>query len=97
MGETANDMTDIGEEFFTGRPLVSDARYRNQTSGLLSPRQAEILQAIADGSTTKQVARELSISIKTVHNHLNAVYQRLGTQTLTHTVLQAVRLGIVRL
>lgn len=90
-------MADTGQEPFTGRPLVSDARYRDQRSGLLSPRQAEILQAIANGSTTKQVARELGISIKTVHNHLNAVYQRLGTQTLTHTVLQAVRLGIVQL
>ncbi len=96
-GETDVDSTLIRRGLANGRPLVSDPRYRDQRAGLLSPRQTEILQAIADGSTTKQVARDLSISIKTVHNHLNAVYQRLGTQTLTHTLLQAVRLGIVRL
>jgi len=64
---------------------------------LLSDRQVEILQLIADGSTTKQVARELGITQKTVHNHLNAIYRRLDTQSLTHAVLSAVRLGIIAL
>ena len=64
---------------------------------LLSERQVEILQAIADGETTKQVARSLGIAQKTVHNHLNAIYRRLDTQSLTHAVLSAVRLGIISL
>lgn len=64
---------------------------------LLSNRQVEILQAIADGATTKQVARDLGIAQKTVHNHLNAIYRRLDTQSLTHAVLSAVRLGIINL
>jgi DNA-binding NarL/FixJ family response regulator len=63
----------------------------------LSPRQVEILQGIADGLSTKQVARELGITQKTVHNHLNAIYRRLDTQSLTHAVLSAVRLGIIDL
>ena len=64
---------------------------------LLSSRQTEILQMIADGLSTKQVARELGITQKTVHNHLNAIYRRLDTQSLTHAVLSAVRLGIIDL
>ena len=64
---------------------------------LLSERQTEILQMIADGLSTKQVARELGITQKTVHNHLNAIYRRLDTQSLTHAVLSAVRLGIIDL
>ena len=64
---------------------------------LLSDRQVEILQMIADGLSTKQVARELGITQKTVHNHLNAIYRRLDTQSLTHAVLSAVRLGIIDL
>ena len=83
MGRTVIDTTDAGEGILTSGPLISDCRYRDQPSGLVSPRQAQILQAIADGSTTKQVARDLSISIKTVHNHLNAIYRRLDTQSLT--------------
>ena len=64
---------------------------------VLSERQAEILQSIADGHTTKQVARELGITQKTVHNHLNSIYRRLDAQNLTHAVLSAVRLGIINL
>jgi DNA-binding NarL/FixJ family response regulator len=64
---------------------------------LLSSRQTEILQMIADGLSTKQVARELGITQKTVHNHLNAIYRRLDAQSLTHAVLSAVRLGIIDL
>ncbi|MFM7068594.1 MAG: response regulator [Actinomycetes bacterium] len=64
---------------------------------LLSDRQIEILQMIANGLSTKQVARELGITQKTVHNHLNAIYRRLDTQSLTHAVLSAVRLGIIDL
>jgi len=64
---------------------------------LLSERQIEILQSIADGATTKQVARNLGIAQKTVHNHLNSIYRRLDTQSLTHAVLSAVRLGIISL
>jgi DNA-binding NarL/FixJ family response regulator len=64
---------------------------------ILSDRQIEILQSIANGSTTKQVARQLGITQKTVHNHLNAIYRKLDTQSLTHAVLSAVRLGIIEL
>ncbi len=69
----------------------------SQPDDLLSERQTEILQMIADGLSTKQVARELGITQKTVHNHLNAIYRRLDTQSLTHAVLSAVRLGIIDL
>jgi len=67
------------------------------TSELLSQRQVEILQKIANGYGTKQVARELGITQKTVHNHLNAIYRKLDTQSLTQAVLSAVRLGIIDL
>ena len=60
---------------------------------MLSQRQVQILQLIVDGRTTKQAAREVGITQKTVHNHLNAIYRRLDTQSLTHAVLSAVRLA----
>ena len=76
---------------------TANGRMGDDEEPLLSARQVEILQAIANGATTKQVARELGITQKTVHNHLNAVYRRLDTQSLTHAVLSAVRLGIIQL
>ncbi len=63
----------------------------------LSDRQVEILQMIADGHSTKQVAALLGITHKTIHNHLNSIYRKLDTQSLTHAVLSAVRMGIIDL
>ncbi len=77
--------------------LSTIAAEDDPAADVLSDRQVEILQMIADGSSTKQVARELGITQKTVHNHLNAIYRRLDTQSLTHAVLSAVRLGIIDL
>ncbi|HNI36046.1 MAG TPA: response regulator transcription factor [Microthrixaceae bacterium] len=63
----------------------------------LTDRQVEILQMVANGSATKQVARDLGITQKTVHNHYNSIYRKLNSQSLTHAVLRAVRMGIVQL
>lgn len=77
--------------------ILRTADENGEVNDLLSDRQVEILQRIADGLSTKQVARELGISHKTVYNHLNAIYRRLDTQSLTHAVLSAVRKGIIHL
>jgi DNA-binding NarL/FixJ family response regulator len=76
--------------------MLQAARAKDE-SDLLSERQVEILQVIANGLSTKQTARQLGITTKTVHNHLNAIYRKLDTQSLTHAVLSAVRLGIIDL
>ena len=88
-----------GEEVLSPHLAASmlDVATTKEAADLLSDRQTEILQMIADGLSTKQVARELGITQKTVHNHLNAIYRRLDTQSLTHAVLSAVRLGIIDL
>lgn len=105
-GTSFDDMLDTirlvaaGETFLSPTLAVSMLRAVDGTVAtvdLLSERQVEILQKIANGSGTKQVARDLGITQKTVHNHLNAVYRRLDTQSLTHAVLSAVRLGIIQL
>jgi DNA-binding NarL/FixJ family response regulator len=77
--------------------MLEAARVAAERDELLSDRQVEILQKIANGLGTKQVARELGITQKTVHNHLNAIYRKLDTQSLTQAVLSAVRLGIINL
>ena len=89
-----------GEETLSPRLAASMLQAVGATdpkADILSDRQVEILQMIADGKSTKQAARALGITQKTVHNHLNATYRRLDTQSLTHAVLSAVRLGIIDL
>ncbi len=80
-----------------GLMLKAITAERHPDEALLSERHIEILQLVADGMSTKQAARELGITQKTVHNHLNAIYRRLETQSLTHAVLSAVRLGIIEI
>jgi DNA-binding NarL/FixJ family response regulator len=64
---------------------------------LITKREEEVLQLIADGCSTPEVAAQLYISQKTVKNHLASIYQKLDARDRTQAVLQAVRMGIVRL
>ena len=63
----------------------------------LTRREEEILQLIADGYSTSEVAGRLFISGKTVKNHLASIYDKLDARDRTQAVLSAVRIGIIRL
>jgi two-component system, NarL family, response regulator DegU len=64
---------------------------------VITKREEEVLQLIADGCSTPEVADQLYISQKTVKNHLASIYQKLDARDRTQAVLQAVRMGIVQL
>ena len=64
---------------------------------VITHREEEVLQLIADGCSTPEVAEQLYISQKTVKNHLASIYQKLDARDRTQAVLQAVRMGIVHL
>ena len=64
---------------------------------VVTRREIDVLQLIADGCSTPEVAERLFISQKTVKNHLASIYQKLDARDRTQAVLQAVRMGIVRL
>jgi DNA-binding NarL/FixJ family response regulator len=63
----------------------------------LTPREEEVLQLIADGCSTSEVASNLFISGKTVKNHLASIYEKLEARDRTQAVLSAVRIGIIQL
>jgi two-component system, NarL family, response regulator DegU len=64
---------------------------------IVTRREIDVLQLIADGCSTPEVAERLFISQKTVKNHLASIYQKLDARDRTQAVLQAVRMGIVSL
>jgi len=64
---------------------------------VITRREEEVLQHIADGCSTPEVAEKLYISQKTVKNHLASIYQKLDARDRTQAVLQAVRMGIIHL
>jgi DNA-binding NarL/FixJ family response regulator len=61
----------------------------------LSKREREILQKVADGATTRQVATDLGISPHTVKTHLERIFEKLGAKDRAQAVAIAIRMGIV--
>ena len=62
---------------------------------LLTSRQREILQLLAEGKNTKEIARVLSISTKTVEAHRAQIMERLDIHDLAGLVRYAIRVGLV--
>jgi DNA-binding NarL/FixJ family response regulator len=92
-----------GETYLS--PAVSKhviADYLRRTGGetgsleILTPRQREILQLIAEGQTTKQIAHTLHISVKTVETHRMQLMERLDIHDVAGLVRYAIRMGLVK-
>jgi DNA-binding NarL/FixJ family response regulator len=77
--------------------VVRYDRARKGEEAIISPREEEVLQLVADGLSLPEVAEKLFISQKTVKNHLASIYQKLDARDRTQAVLRAVRMGIIRL
>ena len=63
--------------------------------GRLTPRQREILQLIAEGNSTKSIARKLELSVKTVETHRANLMKRLDIHDIAGLVRYAIRMGLV--
>jgi DNA-binding NarL/FixJ family response regulator len=61
----------------------------------LTSRQREILQLIAEGNSTKEIANKLNVSIKTVETHRMQLMERIGIHDVAGLVRYAIRMGII--
>jgi PAS domain S-box-containing protein len=61
----------------------------------LTPRQAEVLQLLADGASTDQIAAELHLSLHTVRNFVRQILQSLRVHSRLEAVVKARREGLV--
>jgi DNA-binding NarL/FixJ family response regulator len=61
----------------------------------LTPRQREILQLIAEGHSTKDMAQRLSLSVKTIESHRMEIMNRLGIHDVAGLVRYAIRIGLI--
>lgn len=68
----------------------------NAPAQRLTARQREILQLIAEGQSTKQIAALLGVSVKTVESHRADLMTRLGIRDLAGLVRYAIREGLVQ-
>ncbi len=65
------------------------------TSIKLTPRQREILQLIAEGKSTKEIAYLLNVSVKTVEAHRTQMMERLNIHDIAGLVRYAIKIGLV--
>jgi DNA-binding NarL/FixJ family response regulator len=62
----------------------------------LTPREVEVLTLIAEGLCNKEIAGELTISEKTVKNHINNIFSKLHLYDRSQAMLYAIRRGLVK-
>jgi DNA-binding NarL/FixJ family response regulator len=83
----------LGNESLLGEQLNTS----NDGNARLTPRELQVLTAMADGATNKAIARRLGISFHTVKFHVAAILEKLDADTRTEAVMKAAQLGIVML
>ena len=93
-----------GKSFFSpaiSRLLVEDYMRQLERKGiddsyeLLTTREREILQLLAEGKSNKEVANMLNLSLYTVETHRTHILQKLNLHTVPELILYAVRKGII--
>ncbi len=93
-----------GKSFFSpavSKVLLDDYVRKLQRSGaedaydLLTPREREILQLIAEGKSNKDVANLLNLSVYTVETHRSNIMEKLNLRGVPELILYAVRKGII--
>jgi DNA-binding NarL/FixJ family response regulator len=83
-------------ESWVGSPLPGEADATSKASiGRLTPRQREVLQMIAEGYSSKEIASRLNVSLKTVDAHRAELMDRLGIHGVAGLVRYAIRIGLV--
>jgi len=82
----------IVEEYLQNLP-------KNETNvfTVLTPREREVLQLIAEGKSTKQIASVLNVSVKTIETHRQQIMDKLNIHSVAELTKYAIREGITSL
>ncbi len=93
-----------GKSFFSpavSKVLLDDYVRKLQRSGtedpydLLTPREREVLQLVAEGKSNKEVAQLLNLSVYTIETHRSNIMEKLNLHGVPELILYAVRKGII--
>jgi DNA-binding NarL/FixJ family response regulator len=79
-----------------GPEALSDPPASEADRSTLSPRQHQILDLLAQGLTNKQIAQQLSLSLRTVNLHIAEIKSKMSAQTNAQSVNRAMALGYCR-
>ena len=105
--EYVNKLLELFEDsalYFKDQPIKSISRTTSTTpkrtqpskpTEILSARELEILQLMATGATSKEIANELILSVGTVKKHIINIYTKLDVHKRTMAVTKAQELGLI--
>ncbi len=71
-------------------PMLTRSAAGIEKEATLSPRELDVLECLATGRSTSEIAEELYVSVNTVRNHLSRLFDKLDV----HSRLEAVRVGV---
>jgi DNA-binding NarL/FixJ family response regulator len=107
------EVVDVARRLLAGESLLSAAevvellriagRTRENDRGAqrsiaqLTPREREVLQALAEGLADKEISEKLHVGVGTVRNHLVSIFAKLGTNSRLQTLVFALRYGVVEI
>jgi DNA-binding NarL/FixJ family response regulator len=77
------------------RMLMAEVSSPRRGTGGLTDREREVLHLVAEGQPTKQIARNLSISERTVKFHVNSIFVKLGADNRAQAVALAAQRGLL--
>jgi DNA-binding NarL/FixJ family response regulator len=85
----------VSRHIVAGMRDNGDGEPRRSSIDALSARQREILQMVAEGKSTKEIAFVLDVSVKTVETHRAAIMERVGIRDVPGLVVYAIRNGLI--
>lgn len=85
----------VAEIFQSGFARLRDAREVNDRFELLTDRERQIYQLLAEGNSNKEIANRLNLSLHTVETHRWRIMEKLDLHSTAELVLSAVRRGMV--
>ena len=72
-----------------------EAKITNAAYGTLTPREQEVMRLLAEGLSTKEAAKRLFISPKTIENHRSNIMRKLGLHSTVELIRYAAKLGVI--
>jgi DNA-binding NarL/FixJ family response regulator len=86
----------VTEFVLDGYMQLTDSSSRDDSAAMVTPREREIIQLIAEGHSSKQAATTLGVSVKTVDTHRANVMRKLRLRSVSDLVRYAIRNKIVQ-
>ena len=96
-----------GEPLFSAGEVIELLRLADQSRARdrdahrhverLTPRELEVLRALADGLSDREVSESLRVGVGTVRNHLVSIFSKLGVNSRLQALVFALRHGVVRI